>query len=139
MLWPVTLFIFSSTTYNSTMIYTIEYYIIYTYTLCSRLMYGARTDFINSTYLSIILYYIRIHSSVLSSSSRLSRVNAGIIWLLMLTIIYTSYCVYYVDCNKTLYTCRTMTFGLYSKIIIGLESCIYDIYLYVYYSSTRGV
>lgn len=41
------------------------------------------------------------------------------------------------------YTCRTMTFGLYSKMIIGLESCVYllqqhalyDDYEYTFYNT----
>jgi len=77
---------------------------VHTHT-CYRLMYRARTDFINSITI-YLLYYT--NSFLMSCRHRhpvhyTSHINAGIMWFLMLTIIYNINLIVYVDRNKTLY------------------------------------
>jgi len=71
-------------------------------------MYGALTDFINSNYLSIILYGFILMSCrsvvlVLYAARHILTPEPGIIWFFKLTIISILYLIVYVNRNKTLY------------------------------------
>jgi len=84
--------------------------------LCTHFMlqldtwgHGARTDFINSNYLSIILYGFILMSCrprPVYGARHILTPEPGIIWFSMLTFIlymYMLYLIVYVDRNKTLY------------------------------------